>query len=171
MTDNIIKEVVEELMGEDGVKAIMYLRENENVSEFTIAEKMKLDIQEARALLYRLYETNLVKFERKKDRQKGWYVTFWDYDPTNLQHAYKKLQEGKIEKLESRLRTEQSGKFYICKYACSRKDFDGAVETEFKCPECGSLMNPMDNSRTIEFINEKIESLRKAVSTNLMASE
>ncbi len=156
-----ISEVVGELLGEDALNIVLFLKGKQKVSEFTVAKQMKMDIHVARSVLYKLYENNLVVFERKKDRQKGWYVTYWDFYPDNIEHIYKKLRQGKFDKLKERLSKEEISGFYICRSACTRMDFDRATEFSFKCPECGEIMNPMDNRRTIEFINERMEDLRK----------
>jgi len=49
--------------------------------------------------------------------------------------------------------------FYMCRNACIRMDFDKAVDFNFKCPECGELMQEQDNRRTIEFIKERLRQL------------
>ncbi|MBN2368597.1 hypothetical protein JXC34_06255 [Candidatus Woesearchaeota archaeon] len=163
--NKMISEVVGELLGEDAVTIVMYLKGKEQVSEFEVARVMKTDIHLARAMLYKLYENNLATFERKKDRVKGWYVTFWDFFPDNIPYIYKKLQSKKLESLRERLMRETDNEFYMCTNACTRMDFDKAAEFNFKCPECGCLMNPMDNKRTIEFINEKIQDLQKEMAS------
>jgi transcription initiation factor TFIIE subunit alpha len=161
VTNKLISDVVSEMLGEVAADTVLYLKGKEKVSEFTVAKERKMDIHQARALLYKLYENNLAIFERRKDRQKGWYVTYWDFSPDNIPHLHKKLQEGKLEKLKDRLKKENDSEFYMCKNACTRMDFDKASEFGYKCPECGELMNPMDNKRTIEFINEKIADLKE----------
>jgi len=40
--------------------------------------------------------------------------------------------------------------------------FEQAIEFNYKCPECGEVMNETDNKRTIEFIKGKIKELKKA---------
>ena len=159
----LLSEVVGELLGEEAVNIAIYIKSNSKVSEFAVAKKMKMDVHQARMILYRLYENNLAMFERRKDRTKGWYVTYWDFFSDNIEHIYKKLQGTKLEKLKERLQKEESSEFYMCKNACTRMDFDKAIEFDFKCPECGELMNPMDNKRTIEFINERIQDLKKEI--------
>lgn len=164
LTNKVIADVVSELLGEDAVNVALFVKEKSKVSEFVVAKKMKQDIHHARALLYKLFEHNILVFERKKDRQKGWYITYWDFYPDNIIHIYKKVQAAKLEKLKDRLKKEETIGYYMCKTACTRLDFDKATEFNFKCPECGDIMNPMDNKRTIEFINEKIDDIKKVIS-------
>jgi transcription initiation factor TFIIE subunit alpha len=163
ITNKIISEVVGDLLGEEALNILLYIKGKEKVSEFTVAKEMKLDVHHARAIIYKLFEINLAVFERRKDRQKGWYVTYWDFFPDNVPHIYAKIQKSKLEKLKEKLDKEQGSDFYMCKNACTRMDFDKTSEFNYKCPECGELMNPMDNKRTIEFINEKIDDLKKEI--------
>jgi transcription initiation factor TFIIE subunit alpha len=162
-SNKIIEEVVGELLGEDAVNLALFVKGKSKVSEFAVAKHLKKDIHHARAILYKLFEANILVFERKKDRQKGWYITYWDFFPDNIMHIYKKIQASKLEKLKDRLKKEEASGYYMCKNACTRLDFDKASEFGYKCPECGEIMNPMDNKRTIEFINEKIDDLEKEV--------
>ena len=43
---------------------------------------------------------------------------------------------------------------------CSRLIFEKAFEVDFKCQECGELMNHQDNTRTIEFLKNKLENMK-----------
>lgn len=157
--NKLIYDVVSDFLGEEAAEVIIFLKGKEKTSEFEVAKFLKRDVQYARTLLYKLYENNLAVFEKRKDRQKGWYVTYWDFYPDNIPFLYKKLKKEKIEKLTERLKKEEENDFYMCKNACVRMDFDKAFDFNFKCPECGQLMNPIENKRTIEFIKEKIEEI------------
>ena len=161
VTKKLIKEVISELIGPEVVDVALYLYGKTDVSELIVAKDLKISIQEARALLYRLYENHVVVFERKRDKHKGWHISHWDFVDANLIKLYNRSQQDKINDLNSRLEREQQNEFYMCKYACSRVEFDKAIELNFKCPECGFLMNPQDNKRTIEVINSRLKELKE----------
>jgi transcription initiation factor IIE alpha subunit len=40
-------------------------------------------------------------------------------------------------------------------------DFEKSMEFNFKCPECGELMDEQNNARTVEFLKERIDELDK----------
>jgi len=75
----------------------------------------------------------------------------------------KNLHYSKINKFTARLEVEVAnrGNFYLCPNACVRANFETATEYEFKCPECGVVLNHQDNDKTIEFLQTKIKELHK----------
>ncbi|MFP4119080.1 MAG: hypothetical protein ACLFTH_03430 [Candidatus Woesearchaeota archaeon] len=155
---NVLKQVVPD---SDAEQIIFYLRGKKNISEFIIAEELDLEIHRTRNLLYKLLDHNLVSFKRKKDKIKGWYICYWDFNEHNIPHMEEKLRLEKIQKLQKRLEEEQSGFFYMCRFAHERQSFEEAFENDFKCPECGELMNQLNNERTIEFLKNKIAQLEE----------
>lgn len=124
-----------------------------------MAEELDLEIHRTRNLLYRLLDNNLVSFIRKKDKIKGWYICYWDFNEEAVPFLENKLRNQTLFKLKERYETESSGMFYMCKYAHVRMKFDDAFEENFKCPECGELMNQVDNTRTLEFLQSRIMEL------------
>ncbi len=156
---SLIEKVVTELVGEEALPIVFYLRGKKHISEFIIAEELDMEIHQTRRLLYKLLEHNLVYFKRKKDRIKGWYICYWDFNEAMVPHLSEKLRREKLERLKERLAREESNTFYMCRNACARVSFEQAMELGFKCVECGEIMNEQDNSRTIEFLREKIKEL------------
>lgn len=157
-----IKEVLKQVVPDEGAEDIIfYLQGKKNISEFIVAEELDQEIHKTRNLLYKFLDHNLVSFKRKKDKIKGWYICYWNFNEHNIPHLEEKLRLEKIERLKQRLKEEQSGFFYMCRHAHERQGFEEASDNDFKCPECGELMNQIDNERTIEFLKSKIEELEK----------
>jgi len=161
ITPKLIEKIVTEVVGEEAIPIVNYLKGKKNVSEFKIAEGVKEEIHRTRNILYRLLENNLVTFKRKKDKQKGWYICYWDFHPYKVKYLVEKLRKQKLEDLKERLKREQANHFFMCKSACVRMDFEKATDFNFKCPECGELMNQLDNAKTIDFLKDKIGELEK----------
>lgn len=159
ISNDMIREVVTELVSEEAVKFIEYLRGKTKISEFIIAEELEVEIHRTRHVLYKLLENNLATFIRKKDKIKGWYICYWDFNEGIIPYLHKKLKKEKAEKAKERLAREENNQFFMCRQAHVRMNFDQAIEFEFKCPECGEIMNQIDNSRTIEFLKERIKQL------------
>jgi len=164
LTNKKIQEVISEVVGDDAVPIIRFLRDRKNVSEFKIADNVKYDMQKTRNLLYRLNSHNVATYIRKKDRAKGWYISYWTFNRKSVKDLISKIKKDSIYKLKERLHKEEesASHFYICSKACARLDFDQATEFSFKCPECGSLLNMQDNSKTIENIKKRIREIETA---------
>lgn len=162
ITKKLIEDVVKELVNEESLQIVFYLRGKTKISEFIIAEELDIEIHQTRNLLYRLLEHNIVSFIRKKDKIKGWYICYWDFNEQVIPYLSEKIRREKVVKLEERLDREQSGgQFFMCRNACARMDFEKAIEFNFKCPECGEIMNQQDNTRTIEFLKQRIKELKE----------
>ena len=157
----LIDHVVAELVGEEALPFVYYLRGKTKISEFVIAEELDVEIHRTRNILYRLLEHNIVYFTRKKDKIKGWYICYWDFNEKIIPYLTDKIRQGKIEKLNERLTKEQENAFFLCRNACTRMAFESAIEYNFKCPECGKLMGQEDNTERIKKIKEEILSLEK----------
>ncbi len=171
ITNTKIYDTVKEVIGEDSIKIIEYLKDKKNISDFKIAEKVDRDIHEVRNILYRLYNHNLVSYYRKKDRQKGWYISYWTFNKKRVKELLHKSTKEKLSKYSVRLREEEAnfGNFYLCPNACVRVGFEKAVDLEYRCPECGNILNHQDNTKTIDFIKTKIKELQNGngfISTN-----
>ncbi len=154
-----IETVVTELVGPDAVDAVSYLVGKKNVSEFVIAEELEVEIHEMRNVLYRSYEHNILTFNRKKDKKKGWYICYWNFNKDQIPHLIEKIRKEKLAKAKKRLAREENNQFYMCTNACVRMDFDKAVEYNYHCPECGEVQQMQDNARTVEFLTQRVADL------------
>jgi len=161
ITNTIIQDTVKEVVGEDSLKIIEFLKDKKNVSDFKIAEKVDRDIHEVRNILYRLYNHNLVTYYRKKDRQKGWYISYWTFEKKKIKEVLEKSRKDKLARYTVRLKEEEAnvGNFYLCPNACVRVGFEKAFDLEYRCPECGNILNHQDNAKTIDFLKTKIKEL------------
>ncbi len=161
LTNKKIYGLINEIAGEKAVPIIEYLKNRKNVSEFIIADKVKMDMQTTRNILYTLNSYNVATYIRRKDRKKGWYISYWTFNRKRVKDLTEKLRNEKIAKLQERLKKEEAnkGNFFICSQACARLDFEQASEFSFKCPECGNSLNQQDNAKTIENIKGKIKEL------------
>ena len=160
MTGELIEKIIKELIGsEEALKIAKYLKGKEKISEFKIAKDLKMEIHQVRHLLYLLLNHNIVRFRRKKDKAKGWYISYWGMNERELPFIYRSILEKKLEKLKERLKREENSHFYLCRNACIRADFETAAELNFTCPECGEVLQLQDNKRTIEFLKKQIKNL------------
>ena len=163
LTNTIIESVIKDVVGDDAIPLVEFLKNNKNVSEFKIAEVIKREVNATRNLLYRLYENNLVSFMRKKDKKKGWYIYYWTFNPKTVGYLKFNLRQKRLESLKERLKREQGGNFFICEDKCMRLDFEQATNFEFKCVECSKLLEQDDNREVIENIEEEINDIEQGL--------
>lgn len=159
VTDKKIEEAVVGTIGPEAVPVAKFLKGKKDVSEFAIEKAMKTDIQLVRNILYQFYENNLVSYKRKKDRVKGWYVSYWTFNNKKVLDVLDKIKRQKLEKFRERLEMENSSSYYICPSTCQRVEFGQAVQLNFRCTECGNLLMEQDNQKTIAFLREKIKEM------------
>jgi len=161
LSNKLIDGVVCEVAGDDVVPLVRALKNKKNISEFKLAEDIKEEVNTTRNMLYRLYDSNLVSFIRKKDKKKGWYIYYWTFNTKRIKYLVETLKKKRLEKLNERLKREQGGHFYLCDDKCIRLDFEQSINFEFKCPECGQLINQEDNSQKIKDIEKEIKEINK----------
>ena len=156
-------DTIREATGEETLPVVKYLKGKKNISEFQIAANIKEEVNQIRKALYRLQTNNLVTYFRKKDRIKGWYISYWTFNPDGVKYVEMAMQRNKLNALKERLHREEKNKdlFYICPGFCTRMEFEKAAEVEFKCPECGKIMKHQDNTKTIETLKQKINEIKK----------
>jgi len=161
LSNNIIEDVVTEVAGEEVIPLVNYLKNNKNISEFTLAEIIKKEVNATRNLLYRLYENNLVTFMRKKDKKKGWYIYYWSFNPKRVKYLVTDLKKKRLARLGERYGREKEGNFFGCSNKCIRLNFERATDFQFKCPECGTVLDQEDNTQTIQDIEKEMKQLEK----------
>jgi len=157
LTQNKIEKILITILGEEGLPLVRELVGKENVSEFDLAKKIKKDIKIVRKQLYTLYNHNVVGFNRKKDKQKGWYIYYWTLLPESIRFSYFKMKRNLLDRLRYQLEKESSEIFFVCPNNCVRLNFDQSMDFEFRCPECGELTHQDDGKTRIGELSKLIK--------------
>ena len=158
--DNYIKELVQGIAGEKGVNLVFLIKDKQNVSEFKIAEKMNITVNEVRNVLYRLQDRNLVFFTRKKDKKKGWYIYFWTFDMPKARDLMLEIKQEKKQFLHKTLKEEKQGNVYTCPNKDPvRFNAEVALEHQFRCPECDAVLVEENVEKRSEKIKKELETL------------
>jgi len=159
----LLKELVRKFAGKNTEAIADIIGAEKPVNEFKIAEKLKLTINQTRNILYKLSAQSIVSFVRKKDEKKGWYIYSWSI---NTPAALKKLIEIKkkeIKNYEHLLGVRETRGFYVCPSGCMETNEENALLYQFKCPECGKLLQPKSFEEEKEELRSKIEKARKEI--------
>jgi|SRR3989338_1038871 len=154
-----VEETIEEIAGKEGISVYKLLKGKDNVNEFIIAQKLKLTINQIRNIIYKFEHYNLISSTRKKDRKKGWYIYFFTFNNRQADEVVLQLMKDKVKLLERQFEREKNHQFYICPNKCIRLTIESAMENQFMCTECGSLMSAENNEKNIQKIKKRIEEL------------
>src|SRR3989344_4154143 len=151
----LFEDLVKSICGPNCVKLVKIMEVKDNISEFDLADEMKINVNEMRSMLYKLSEHNLVYSTRKKDKDKGWYIYYWSFNFNHARDLLIRQKTNEIEDLNKKLSQDSSTK-YICDNGCGSHTLEDAMELNFRCPECNSLLMLREVKYKPEIINKKI---------------
>jgi len=160
--DDVIK-IILDIGGEEGLKIIKHLSENKFISEFVLARKVGIEINPVRSILYKYYTHRIVHYERTRDKRKGWWIYHWKLIPERIIFLLVKQKKEKIAALRREMEELEQKKFFSCSVCGKKLPLVEAMEFNFQCPECGSMLNPSDPSDRINEIKKEIEELNKEI--------
>jgi len=161
LPNKFIEDLVREVVGDEAVKLVDLIKGKKNVSEFKIADKLKITVNQVRNILYGLNSRSLVTFTRKKDKKKGWYIYYWTFDEKKARDLIIELNEKRIQQLNKLLEKETSSIYYICPNDDTRMNAENALEHQFKCPECGQVLIQDNNVVKIDKIRQEVVNLEE----------
>lgn len=157
----MLKELIAKIAGKNTENIVNILFGKKNVNEFEIAEKLKITINQARNILYRISSYSILESSRKKDKRKGWYTYFWTFNIAKALEVFNKIKMREIELLEQVLKSYQLKQFYTCQQDRIEMSEETAMQHGFLCPECGLLLQPIAKEKKLKEITTKIESAKK----------
>jgi len=157
MVLNKLIDITIEIVSEDAAQVVEFLYSHPGASEFDISEGIGFSVSQIRSMLYELKSKNLIDYDRRKDKEKGWYLYYWKVIPQNFETVYMNEKKKKLEQFKERLETEENSTFYICPNFCKRLSFEDSLENNFTCPVCGTLMNEENKTRKIDMLKRNIK--------------
>jgi len=158
-----IEEIIKKIAGEDVFSLIKKLKSKKKVSDIKLAEDCNKKLNDVRSILYKLHNFNLVSFVKKRDKETGWYIYYWSIDIKKMHDFFVNFKNKELKGLRRSLKDEEHKKFYVCANKCIRLDFENASDCNFRCPECGCLLDYDENNKKIELIREKINNIKKII--------
>lgn len=156
MQINLLKSVVGDIAGRQATEIVDLLVGKKDVNEFIIAKKLKLTINQTRNILYKLADSGLVSFTRKKDKRKGWYIYFWTLDSLKSLELLENKLSAEINNLRNQLKSRRTKRFYMCKTCNVEVSEETALLNEFTCQECGEVYHLAHNEEVIKELDSKI---------------
>ena len=159
--NKLINDLIENISGKGVVSLVELMWNKENISEFKLADKLGVTVNQTRNMLYKLNSYNLVDSIRKKDKRKGWYIYYWTFNLHKVLVLLITLKKEKIAFLENRLKQKQVRDYFGCPKKCVTYKYDTAMEYKFECPECGSMLERLDTKKQVSVIKRRINTLKK----------
>jgi len=159
---NMIKEIVIVVSGIESEKIVDLLYGKQNVNEFDIAKKLKITINQARNILYKLADYGMVSFTRKKDKKNGgWYTYFWTLDTYKSLLVLKGKIKKEIKEIQQQLQSRNTKRFYHCPNCDIEMTEENALLHNFICPECGEVFQLKDNTDVVSVLDGHLEKAQK----------
>jgi transcription factor E len=164
MQEKLLKKIITEFAGMDAEKIVDLLYKKQNVNEFLIAKRMNMTINQTRNMLYKLADSGLVQFIRKKDRKKGgWYTYFWTLKIKRCLLRYKEKLQEESRKMQDQLLSRQKERYYYSPEADLEYTEEEAILNDYICPETGLVLQLKDNTPEIEKIKNGMREIEKQV--------
>lgn len=162
-SEEFLKSIVEDIGGENAYMVVKVLLESsKEVTDEEIANKLDMQLNVVRKILYRLYEERLASYRRTRDANTGWFIYYWKVRRDKIVEAVIRRKREVYAKLSERLKFERENMLFHCgNQNCQRLTFDEAMEAEFKCPSCGEELKYQDNSKSIRVLEEKLRELEE----------
>jgi transcription initiation factor TFIIE subunit alpha len=118
-------------------------------------------LNDVRRALFILYENDLASYRRLRDEDSGWLTYLWTFEYEKIPEQLETEMQRLLAALEDRYEYEGDNEFYLCERCGIRFEFDEAMEFGFECPECGSPVDAMENTRLVDAMETRIEELRE----------
>ncbi len=153
----LLKFIAGSCAGEKAKSIIDLLYGKKKVDEFLIAKKLRITVNQARNLLYKLADVGMVSFTKKKDRKKGgWYKYSWslneDRSLLKTEEYLLKAQERLLQQIEHK----KKERFYACPNGDLDMQEEDALLHNYTCPECGEVLHIKDYSKEITAFEKEV---------------
>ena len=154
----IVREYFRKMIGEEGMRIMETVPEGE-ITDEEIARLSDTKLTAVRKVLYTLYENRIAEYRTERDDTSGWITYLWHFNYDNIKKIMGDEADGMLTGLKSQLEDERKGVFYQC--GCQRISFEEAAAKDFRCDECNSNFEYVDNQDLISELEEKIEEIEQ----------
>ena len=159
LEDPVIQKYLHELVGPKGMPVAAAPPDGE-VTDEELADELGLELNDVRRALFILYENDLASYRRLRDEDSGWLTYLWTFKYDNIPEKLEEEMHRLLAALEERREYERNHEFYLCEVDGIRFEFGEAMDFGFECPQCGSELEPLENTRLVQSMDDRIEALR-----------
>ena len=158
--NQLLLDVLHQIAGDSGL-AVLKALHNRELTDEDLAKSTGLSINLVRRILYDLYENQVVSYRRERDEESGWYIYFWKFNPERAVDFIRQNRQELLHRLEEKLEKEKNTVYFKCNGDCDKVTYSLAAENNFKCPVCGGVLKPYDNSSFITALERRVQRLRE----------
>ena len=166
LPSELIDDIVKRVIGAEGVEVVRALKVKRNFSEFKLAEKLSVNVNRLRNILYKLQQHNLVTSTKKKDKKSGWYTSYWTFNANQTKGLIKSIKERELLELRTRIETERGMTFFVCPNNCVRVAPQQAIDVDYRCEECNSVLNEENNELVLRNMLNRVMELEAELERN-----
>jgi transcription initiation factor TFIIE subunit alpha len=162
LNDPAIRDYIIEHAGELGLVVAGLIREHQPILGVDLVELVDEKASTVRKAMYRLEEARVAEYEKDTDKS-GWETFTWRLTLNEVKYLINHQRKERLAHLKERLDFAAQTEFYQCPNEHPRVDFESAMEIDFKCPHCDTMMANVDNSDHIERLVREIHELEQLV--------
>ena len=163
MLNNLLRDAVDIILGKSSSEIVDILKKESYVSEFVVAKKLDLTVNQARNLLYKLLNKGVVVFDRKRDKKKGWYIYSWKLDVIKSLIFLRNDLLKRLNQLESQRESRLNKRFYKCSRCNIEMSEENALQNNFHCIECGGLLELKNNAKLLKEMEKRMISIKNKI--------
>ena len=146
--------------GEEALTVVKTLMKLKEATDEAIANESNIRLNTVRKILYKLYDHALVSATRVQDEKTGWYIFYWKLQPDQLDAFIRNRKRRTLEKVKIRYDFELAHEFFVCpKCSNVRMTFEDAMESTFRCTQCGEPLNSVNNDKIVQYLAARIKQL------------
>lgn len=155
---------IEFYLGDEGVRVFQVLFESDKELSYSdVIAKTGLDEQTVRRVLYELNDLGLVVYRRVQSPEDSRFIYYWFVNSYGINQVLLNRKRMTLEKLKTRLDHEMRTVFFLCLKDGIRVSFDEAMESDFRCPKCLTILVQEDRNPYVDSLRQLVEKLRKEI--------
>ena len=135
----------------------IYEKKQKPITDEEIEKKLKLKITEIRTILNRLHYRGISEYQKKRNEKTGWYIYTWEIKTPRIAEILLAENFEKLKKIQTEHEFGKTHSFFNCKKKCENILFELAAEYQFKCPQCGQLLSPINDKKNVKNIEDQLE--------------
>ena len=149
------------IVGGQGIEMIQILLKKGTIDEFSLAEKLDIQVNVTRSLLYKLYSHKIVSFTKERDEKKGWWIYSWSIYPKRIFELLTKSLQVEMEQLNEKTQKRKVVQLYRCPVCEISLPFSEAMENSFQCPSCAGMLEFLDQKVLVSKWQNRVKDLKK----------